>query len=193
MAYYLHVVRMHPERVAGKVIRQMALFYLGEKHYFITSPRAELGAGYTQTVDALRMPAARAPSYPAFDHYFERCETLSSTHETISQPLTIRGLGGLLSVLYPVVFFCALGAVFLLRSDLRKLYGKLGAMMLLVFSYNFGNCLVAAIAHSLSNTRYIVAQYSFSLLAECMGLLFLVEVAMETRRRRRAPTKERST
>lgn len=138
MTYYLHMVRMHPERVAEKVMRQLGLFYLGEKHYFITSPRAELGARYTETVNALRMLMAKAQSYPAFNYYFQKCETLSSTHETISQSLTIRGLGGLLSVLYPAVFFCALGAVFFLRGDLRKLYGRFGAMTLSCFLITSG-------------------------------------------------------
>ena len=186
MAYYLRTARMHPEWIIGKVFRQMALFYLGSKHIFITSPRANLSSLYAQTVASLQALSDSAPPYQPFLVYLAKCKTLSSTHETISQSLLVRGFGAVLSVVYPLVFFATLATVLFLPRELRQLYGRFGALTLLLFSYNFGNCLVTAVAHSLSNTRYVVTQYSFGLLSECVGLLFLFEVVMEMRFRRRS-------
>jgi hypothetical protein len=182
-AYYLRTARIHPERMIAKVVRQLSLFYLGAKHFFVTSPRANIGSLYTQTVASLQLLTATAHSYRPFVFYFGECERLSSSRETISQSLLIRGLGALLSVLYPPVFFLTLGVAVFIRGPSRQIYRRFAVVALFVFSYNFGNCLVTAIVHSLSNTRYVTTQYSFGLLAECIGLLFLFDIAMETRGR----------
>jgi len=45
---------------------------------------------------------------------------------------------------------------------------------LLIYSYNFGTCLETAIIHSLDNPRYVTVQFSFTLLAEFVGIYFLM-------------------
>ncbi|MEP7071228.1 MAG: hypothetical protein ABI839_02470 [Verrucomicrobiota bacterium] len=180
--YYLRTARLHPGWMGEKIVRQMALFYLGSKRIFITSPRANLSLLYAQTAACL--PEIR--SYPPLLHYLARIRSLASTSQTISQPLWVRSLGALLSVLYPPVFFSTLGLSLFLTPALRQMYGRFAAVALFAFSYNFGNCLGTAVVHSLDVSRYVLSQYSFALLAEGIGLLFLVEVALDTRQRRLA-------
>ncbi len=185
-SYYLRTARVHPGWMGEKIVRQMTLFYLGSKRIFITSPRAHLSLLYAQTAACL--PDIR--SYPPLLHYLAMIRSLASTSQTISQPLWVRSLGALLSVLYPPVFFSTLGLSLFLTPALRQMYGRFAAVALFAFSYNFGNCLGTAVVHSLDVSRYVLSQYSFALLAECIGLLFLVEVALETRERRVARNAE---
>jgi hypothetical protein len=186
LRYYLHTARSHPEWLVRKIIRQMALFYLGHKHIFITSPRAELGTRYAQTVDSLRALASSTPSYAPLSVYIKQCKKLSSSQEVISQPLVVRALGALLSIVYPLVFFATIAAALLSKGGLRGFHGRFAIVTLFVFSYNFGNCLLTSIVHSLSLTRYVVSQFSFGLLSECIALVFEVFATWRTSHLRRS-------
>jgi len=178
MSYYLRTVRMHPGRMAAKVIQQMAQFYLGYKQGFLATPRVKLARRYSGALDALQ--PHRLPSYPPFTRYVEKLKSLSFTKATLDQPVLVTAVGALLSFLYPPIFFATLGVVCFLSPDLRRLYGSFAVVVLFALSYSFGNCLITAIVHSLDVTGYIVVQYSFVLLSELMAILFLVEIGMET-------------
>src|SRR5205814_8503059 len=47
MSYYLRTLRMHPDRIAAKVIKQMAQCYLGYKQSFLATPRVKLSRRYS--------------------------------------------------------------------------------------------------------------------------------------------------
>ncbi len=182
MSYYLRTARMHPGRIAAKVMQQMAQFYLGYKQSFLATPRVKLARRYARALDVLQPHLL--PSYPPFTHYVEELKNLSFTKATLDQPVLVTVAGALLCFLFPPIFFATLGVVCFLSSDLRRLYGSFAVVVLFAFSYSFGNCLITAIVHSLDVTGYIIVQYSFVLLSEWMAILFLVEIGMETRRPR---------
>ena len=178
MSYYLRTARMHPGRIAGKVMQQMAQFYLGYKQSFAT-PRVTLARRYSRALDALQ-PHLLAP-YPPFTRYVEKLKSLSFTKATLDQPVLVTITGALLCFLFPPIFFGTLGVICFLSPNLRRLYGSFAVVVLFAFSYSFGNCLITAIVHSLDLTGYIIVQYSFVLLSESMAMLFLAEIGMETR------------
>ena len=182
MSYYLRTVRMHPGRIAAKVIQQMAQFYLGYKQSFLATPQVKLARRYSGALDALQPHLL--PSYAPFTRYLEKSKSLSFSKDTLDQPLLVTAAAALLTFLYPPVFFATLGVVCFLSPALRRLYGSFAMVVLFALSYSFGNCLITATVHSLEVSRYIVMQYSFVLLSECMAILFLVEIGMETRRLR---------
>ncbi|MDQ6911332.1 MAG: hypothetical protein M3119_00150 [Verrucomicrobiota bacterium] len=84
---------------------------------------------------------------------------------------------------YAVVAAVAYIAVLPFAPRWREEYGGFCLIALFLFSYNFGNCLGTAIVHSLHVMRYSVAQYSFTLLSACVGLLLLVDCAFYLLRR----------
>jgi len=51
------------------------------------------------------------------------------------------------------------------------------AALLLVYSYNFFNCLTIAVVHSLEVTRYVRVQLIFTIFAQCLSLYLLLELA----------------
>jgi hypothetical protein len=160
----------------------MAQFYLGYKEAFLATPRVTFARPAAYTLVNLERDLISKPLYPPSSRYLEELKRLSSSKATIDQPVLVTLVGGLLSILYPPVFFAALGVICFFRSKLCQAHRSLALVVLFAYSYNFGNCLGTAIVHSLSVSRYIVAQYSFALLSECVGLLFLAELGMEKRR-----------
>jgi hypothetical protein len=59
----------------------------------------------------------------------------------------------------------------LLVLRLRRVYGVNAASTLLLYSYNFGNCLTIAIVFYLGDPRYIITQETFTLFAEFAGVV----------------------
>ena len=181
MSYYLRTVRIHPGRMAAKVMQQMAEFYLGYGGSLLATPRVQLARRYASALKALQ--PYLVPSYPPFIRYVEKLKSLSVTKATLDQPVLVTAAGALLCFLFAPIFFATLGVICFLSPELRRLYGTFAVVVLFALSYSFGNCLITAIVHALHG-RYITMQYSFVLLAECMAVLFLFEIGMETRQPR---------
>lgn len=182
-SYYLRALRMHPGRMIGKVLQEMAQFYLGYKQSFLATPQVKLAPRYAFTSRELQPYSLSVNSYPPFSAYLAELKHLSTSEDTLDQPVLITAVGALFCFLYPVVFFSTLGTACFLPRSLRRSYSSFAIVALFVFSYNFGTCLGIAIIHSLDVTRYIVAQYAFALLSEAIGLLFLFEIGLATRER----------
>jgi hypothetical protein len=78
---------------------------------------------------------------------------------------------------YNWVLLAALTSCGLLLSvpRLRRGYGVNAASTLLLYSYNFGNCLTIAIVFYLGDPRYIIAQEAFTLFAEFAGVMLTMQ------------------
>jgi hypothetical protein len=182
--YYAERTLMkHPARVLAKVWREMRLFYSASNPAFVTARGIPLTELYRRTVEWLQNPGFR-PTLLRFvptKKYEASCASLASAHWAVSQPRPIRRCnGGLARAYLPV--FCAvlLASVLLLCSQkLRFALGMLWPATLLVYSYNFGTCLETAIIHSLDDRRYMTIQFSFTLLAEFVGIYFLGRFASQ--------------
>ena len=70
-----------------------------------------------------------------------------------------------------------LSPVLLGFRPLRAHFLWLVAALLLVYSYNFFNCLTIAVVHSLEVTRYVRVQLIFTIFAQCLTLYLLLELA----------------
>ena len=168
----------HPTRVLGKVSRQMRLFYSPTNPAFASSPEVALKGCYGRSFEILQRPAFRPTllTFPPGRKYQTSCASLASTNWSISQPRPIRLGKRLLARGYLPVFCAVLFASGLLfcSQKLRAAVGMLWPATLFIYSYNIATCLETAIVHSLHNPRYMTVQFSFTLLAEFVGICFLL-------------------
>ena len=170
----------HPARVLLKVWREMRLFYSASNHAFVTAREIALTEPYRHTVEVLQSPAFR-PTLLRFlpsKKYEASCASLASAHWAVSQPQSVRHCNKILRRAYLPVFCAVLLAsgLLLCSQKLRFALGMLWPATLLVYSYNFGICLETAIIHSLDDARYMTIQFSFTLLAEFVGIYFLINL-----------------
>lgn len=176
--YYAERTLMkHPTRILAKVWRQMRLFYSASNQAFVIGWGTGLTEPYRRTIEVLQVPAFR-PTLLRFvptRKYEASCASLASANWAVSQPQRIRRCNGMLRRAYLPVFGAVLLAsgLLLCSQKLRFAVGMLWPATLLVYSYNFGTCLETAIIHSLHNPRYLTVQFSFTLLAEFVGIYFL--------------------
>ncbi|MBV9009617.1 MAG: hypothetical protein JO354_10715 [Verrucomicrobia bacterium] len=184
--YFVRMLRAHPLRMLHKVVTQLRLFYTEAGHGFATSHTVDFARRYRESLAALPPALILSTTYRPFFDYLNACRKYSSMVEVISQSLLVRRVNGVLDRLYTPVVFVALVIIVLLPGYLRRDYRIFSRTVLFAYSYNFGNCLGIAIVHSLHVDRYLLAQYSFTLLSECIGLLFLVDVSVEAYLRSRA-------
>jgi hypothetical protein len=189
--YFVRMLRMHSIRMLHKVVTQLGLFYSEAGHGFATSHTIDLARRYRESVAALPPQLILGTSYPPFFEYLKACQEYSSMREVISQSLLVRRVNGVLDRLYTPVLFAALAIIVFLPGYLRTSYRAFSGTVLFAYSYNFGNCLGTAIVHSLHVDRYLLAQYSFTLLSECIALLFIVDVTLEAYLRTRPCLRER--
>jgi hypothetical protein len=179
--YYAERVLMkHPARVLAKVWRQMRLFYSARNRAFVAVREIALTEPYRLTVEVLQRPGFHSTllRFPPSKKYEAACASAASTHWAVSQPKLIRKCNGVLARAYLPVFCAVLLAsgLLLCSQKLRFAYGMLWPATLLIYSYNFGTCLETAIIHSLDTLRYMTVQFSFTLLAEFVGLYFLMNL-----------------
>ena len=72
----------------------------------------------------------------------------------------------------------------LLVPRFRRVYGVNAASTLLLYSYNFGNCLTIAIVFYLGDPRYLITQETFTLFAEFAGVVLTVHAVFALFRHR---------
>ncbi len=183
--YYWRTLGQHPERMFGKIVSNMAIFYTWDNPALALNGALPLASLYERAVSSLAAREAEVSTSPPFASYLANCRSFSSSKETIKPIWTIRFLQTMLSHLYLAVLIGVVGVSLILPFSprWREEYGGFCLIALFLFSYNFGNCLGTAIVHSLHVMRYSVAQYSFTLLSTCVGLLLLVDCAFYLLRR----------
>jgi hypothetical protein len=179
--YYVgRILPKQPARVLAKVWRQMRLFYRASNPAFVTSREITVKDPYGRTFEVLQRPAFR-PRLLGFSpgkKYETSCASLASADFTVPQLSPIRLCDRVLARGYLPVFCAVLLAsgLLLFRQKLRFAVGMLWPVTLVIYSYNFATSLETAIVHSLQNPRYVMVQFSFTLLAEFVGICFLASI-----------------
>ena len=183
--YFRRILLRHPDWFLAKVWSQLLLFYSPDNQTFQTSREISLKEPYRLTLEVLRAPRFRPTflRFPAGEKYEASCATLAARDLTLSDPPRIRACNLLLQRVYLPVFLAVLVAsgLLLCSRKLRLAVGLIWPATLLVFSYNFGTCLETAIIHSLHNPRYVTVQFSFTILAEFVGIYFLTNLRLANR------------
>ncbi len=182
--FYWYYVRRtllrHPDWFLAKVWRQLLLFYSPNNQTFQTSREISLKEPYRLTVEVLQAPRFRPTflRFPPSEKYEASCASLATRDLILSDPPRIRACNLLLQRVYVPVFLAVLIAsgLLLCSRKLRLAVGLIWPATLFVFSYNFGTCLETAIIHSLHNPRYLTVQFSFTILAEFVGIYFLTNL-----------------
>lgn len=184
--YYGRALLKQPLRMLGKIGRQMALFYAPQcgayncaKHL---SLRADYDSGANEMKNVLR-GLAPGEYKPAVD-FIRRGEEIARESTTLEQRAYIRrpllALRG--SYLACLTTALLLSAVVLSRASLRRRWGALAGIALLLYWYNFATCFESAALNSLDVFRYLTVQLIFTILAQFLTILFALEVLISTLR-----------
>jgi hypothetical protein len=122
-------------------------------------------------------------TYPPAVDFMARTELLARGAPIVEQPAYIRRSLGVLAITYrPLMLIAlALSAVVFLRRGIRRQLGWLAALVVFAYSYNAANCLEVAIVHSLDNPRYLTVQVFFTILAQFLAILLIIEVLLASR------------
>lgn len=181
--YFKRVIFHQPWRMTKKVLFQLRQFYTAPNPVYQKSESepielteyyersAEMIAGYTRHADAwhgVRDLAGGTEVARTAEAAVPSSRWLSALH----RPLAFAYLPGLvIDVLLSVWIF--------LVPRWRRQLGVFALFSLLVYSYNFGNCLTIAIVHILVVRRYLFAQLVFTLMAQFLTMVLVWQVAAE--------------
>ena len=187
---YRRAFLRHPARMLGKIVRELHVFYhfgtashaslFGKKFRLLDARAFQMERRYQRNVALFGQPRAREgfDEYPPARAFIETSLRLSRQPATVSQPRVLKDARTLLEMLYLPGLLASL-----LIAAWAAATGRLAqpewltriAVTLLLFSYNFGNNLTVAVVHSLSISRYIESQLSYTLLASMSGIVLVGE------------------
>ena len=180
--YYWRIWRQRPFLVVKKIARQMASFYASKCPAYRLGKSRSLTDEYNLGVTSLGAEPYRKiwTSYqPAVD-FMRRTELLARSAPIVQQPAYIRRPLGVLAATYlPLLLIAlALSVVVFMHEERRRRLGWLAALVLFVYSYNAANCLEIAVIHSLQDPRYKAVQMFFTILAQFLTILLILEVLL---------------
>lgn len=185
--YFIRTALHQPTAMAAKVFRQLSFFYSFENRFPPLQTWFNASPGSSDNVAHLYQLELRSFGYPKFvtamesfeggRHQLQRCRHLANDRGAMHESVLANNVRECLWASYNWVLVAALAscAHFLLVPRLRRAYGLNAASTLLLYSYNFGNCLTIAIVFYLGNPRYIITQEVFTLFAEFAGVLLTMQ------------------
>jgi hypothetical protein len=180
--YYGRALLEQPMRMLGKIGRQMALFYRLQcgayncaKHLFL---RADYDSGANAVKDVL-LRLAPGAFKPAVD-FVQRSGEVARDATELEQRAYIRWpllvlRGSYLACLGTTLL---LSAIVLSKASLRRRWGALAGIVLLSYWFNFATCFESAALNSLEVFRYLTVQLVFTILAQFLTVLFVLEFLM---------------
>jgi hypothetical protein len=185
--YFIRTALHQPTAMAAKVCRQLSFFYSFENRFHDCRPWFNASPGSSDNVAHLYQLELRSFGYPKFAkamesfevgrHQLQRCRRLANDRGAMHESVLANNVRECLWASYNWVLLAALAscAHLLLVPRLRRVYGLNAASTLLLYSYNFGNCLTIATVFYLGNPRYIITQEAFTLFAEFAGVLLTMQ------------------
>jgi hypothetical protein len=209
--YYWRTWLHRPLVVANKILRQLAIFYASKCPAYRSVKSLLLTDEYQRSMTSLHTEPynftlrfnnrTTSPiswsstnatlvsnpkiwmTYPPAVDFMARMELLARGAPIVEQPAYIRRSLGVLAITYrPLMLIAlALSAVVFLRRGIRRQLGWLAALVVFAYSYNAANCLEVAIVHSLDNPRYLTVQVFFTILAQFLAILLIIEVLLASR------------
>jgi len=185
--YYNRVWTQQPQRMVGKISRQMLVFYCRVCPAYVParawSKGRLLSKEYSDSLSALEATGARRVwiEYEPVGSLIRRTTELAQKRLIVRVPPFLRRCEFFLARTYLLavglsVAVC-LGVLYPRR--LRRRLGFMAAVVLFLCWYNFGNCIEIAVIHTLDNFRYDTIQLIFTLLAQFAAVLLIAQCAFE--------------
>ena len=190
--YYWRIWQKRPQQVLEKVARQMRTFYLPYCRAYEPRITQKFGGAYQQSVLSLGDPICRKvwTAYPAAVDFMTRTQELGRRELRFQQPLLLPIIPMLVlpaSITYStllIVAFVLAGFV----APISAPFGRLRAVASLAvfaFLFNAAYCLEVAVISSLDIPRYLTVQMYSTLVAQLLGLWFVLEFVSEMWERRK--------
>jgi hypothetical protein len=183
--YYRRILLQQPALVVKKIMREMAIFYAWKCPAYRLGKFLSLTDEYKTSLTSLGRESYRKiwTAYPPAVDFMKRVEVLARGAPVVPQSAYIRRPLGVLAVTYrPLLLIAlALSAAVFLHERTRRRLGWLAAIVLFAYVYNAANCLEVAIVHSLENPRYLTVQMYFTILAQFLAILLVLEVLVGSR------------
>jgi len=181
--YYNRVWTQQPQRMVGKISRQMLVFYCRICPAYVWSKRRLLSKEYSDSLSALEAAGARRVwiEYKPVGSLIRRTTELAQKQLVIPEPRSLRRCEFFLARTYllAVGLWLAVCLAVLYHRRLRRRLGLMAAVVLFLCWYNFGNCIEIAVIHTLDNPRYDTIQLIFTLLAQFAAFLLIAQCAFE--------------
>jgi len=184
--YYFRVWLRHPVDMLRKITMQMSIFYTTPCPAYDLQTHWSMNALYTLSLAAFHhdLPDEQTltKEYPPLGSLLERTATLAQAGLVLRAPSHTRESQTVLAQSFLVAlltsFICGCFALLYRRSNSRL--QRVAALSVVLCWYNFANCLVVAVVHSLEFPRYTRIQLIFTILAEIGALWVLTEVLSTT-------------
>ncbi len=181
--YYKRVWLKQPYRMAGKIARQMLVFYGPFCPAYYPGKIRHLSKEYSSSLAAIQAADLRHQwaGYQPLEKLIRRTSELAQEGLEVPVPRLLwrsqwfLGRTYLLAVAFSVVAV----ATVLLPRQLRYHLGSFAGVTAFVCWYNFAACLEVAIVHTLDNRRYNTIQLVFTLLAQFTAFLLIGRCAFE--------------
>ncbi len=181
--YYRRVLVHQPWRMTRKVLFQMRQFYTVPNPVYQRreSEPIKLTQFYDQSAVIIAAYTKRENAWHGVREFATGTELAKTAEAAIPSNRWLSALHRPLAFAYlPGLLIDVLlsGWIFLVPRWRRQL-GVFALVTLLVYSYNFGNCLTIAIVHILVVRRYIFVQLAFTLMAQFLTIVLVLEVCVE--------------
>ena len=184
--YYGRIWEKRPLQVLAKVARQMQIFYLPYCRAYDPRISRKLGGEYQYSVVSLSDPICRKVwmGYPPAVDFMNRTEELARRELRFRQPLLLPLIPIavlLMSISYSTSLAVALvlAVIVALTSGRWRRLHWIAALVVFWFSFNAACCLEVATITSLEIHRYMTVQMYSTLLAQLLGLWFILEFVVQ--------------
>jgi hypothetical protein len=190
--YYRRIWQKRPQEVVRKVARQMQRFYLPYCRAYDPAITKKLGGAYRDSIASLSDPICRKvwTAYPPAVDFMTRTQELSRHQLLFQQPrlfpiIPIAVL--LMSVSHStwLVIALVLALIVALNSGRWRRLRLIATVVVFAFAFNAACCFEVAVISSLDIRRYITVQMYSTLLAQLLGVWFILEFVVEMWERRR--------
>jgi hypothetical protein len=190
--YYWRIWQKRPQQVLEKVARQMRTFYLPYCRAYEPRITQKFGGAYQQSVLSLGDPICRKvwTAYPAAVDFMTRTQELGRRELRFQQPLLLPIIP-MLVLLASITYSTLLIVAFVLAGFVAPIsapFGRLRAVASLAvfaFLFNAAYCLEVAVISSPDISRYRSVQVYSTLVAQLLGLWFVLEFVSEMWERRK--------
>jgi hypothetical protein len=181
--YYNRVWTQQPQRMVGKISRQMLVFYCRVCPAYVWWKTRLLSKEYSDSLSALEAMGARRAwiKYEPVGSLIRRTTELAQEQLVVPEPRFLRRCRFFLAHTYllAVGLWLAVCVAMLYNGRLRQRLGAMALVVLFLCWYNFGNCIEIAVIHTLDNLRYDTIQFIFTLLAQFAAFLLIAQCAFE--------------
>jgi len=190
--YYWRIWQKRPQQVLEKVARQMRTFYLPYCRAYEPRITQKFGGAYQQSVLSLGDPIYRKvwTAYPAAVDFMTRTQELGRRELRFQQPLLLPIIP-MLVLLASITYSTLLIVAFVLAGFVAPIaapFGRLrvvASLAVFAFLFNAAYCLEVAVINSLDIHRYLTVQMYSTLVAQLLGLWFVLEFVSEMWERRK--------